>query len=220
MAETGHFASLWNKLAQRLESRRRVPARRLASRRPAGRDRGEARRRPAARDQGGLHRPQRNVHRRHEPRRRRARGDRSRAPPGALHGGHDLVACVHRLPARRVESRRHRRRIAKGPDAAAGLVVQRDQREGACRVHDRETAALRTGIGARCSPSIRRAIFPYTPATNLLYGLAAALDMLFEEGLDNVFARHDRLAEADAPRGRTHGASRSCAQIPRCTARR
>jgi alanine-glyoxylate transaminase/serine-glyoxylate transaminase/serine-pyruvate transaminase len=38
--------------------------------------------------------------------------------------------------------------------------------------------------------------FPYTPATNLLYGLAAALDMLFEEGLDNVFARHDRLAAA------------------------
>jgi alanine-glyoxylate transaminase/serine-glyoxylate transaminase/serine-pyruvate transaminase len=38
--------------------------------------------------------------------------------------------------------------------------------------------------------------FPYTPATNLLYGLAAALDMLFAEGLDQVFARHDRLAEA------------------------
>jgi alanine-glyoxylate transaminase/serine-glyoxylate transaminase/serine-pyruvate transaminase len=41
-----------------------------------------------------------------------------------------------------------------------------------------------------------KGFFPYTPATNLLYGLAAALDMLFEEGLDNVFARHDRLAEA------------------------
>jgi alanine-glyoxylate transaminase/serine-glyoxylate transaminase/serine-pyruvate transaminase len=38
--------------------------------------------------------------------------------------------------------------------------------------------------------------FPYTPATNLLYGLHEALDMLFEEGLDNVFARHDRHAEA------------------------
>jgi alanine-glyoxylate transaminase/serine-glyoxylate transaminase/serine-pyruvate transaminase len=38
--------------------------------------------------------------------------------------------------------------------------------------------------------------FPYTPATNLLYGLAAALDMLFTEGLDQVFARHDRLAAA------------------------
>ena len=38
--------------------------------------------------------------------------------------------------------------------------------------------------------------FPYTPATNLLYGLAEAIDMLHEEGLDNVFARHDRHAEA------------------------
>jgi alanine-glyoxylate transaminase/serine-glyoxylate transaminase/serine-pyruvate transaminase len=38
--------------------------------------------------------------------------------------------------------------------------------------------------------------FPYTPATNLLYGLREALAMLREEGLDNVFARHNRLAEA------------------------
>jgi len=38
--------------------------------------------------------------------------------------------------------------------------------------------------------------FPYTPATNMLHGLAAAIDMLHEEGLDNVFARHARLAEA------------------------
>ena len=38
--------------------------------------------------------------------------------------------------------------------------------------------------------------FPYTPATGLLYGLDAAIDMLNEEGLDNVFARHERLAEA------------------------
>jgi alanine-glyoxylate transaminase/serine-glyoxylate transaminase/serine-pyruvate transaminase len=38
--------------------------------------------------------------------------------------------------------------------------------------------------------------FPYTPATNLLYGLHEALAMLFEEGLDNVFARHHRHGEA------------------------
>ena len=38
--------------------------------------------------------------------------------------------------------------------------------------------------------------FPYTPATNTLQGLAVAIDMLHEEGLENVFARHDRLAEA------------------------
>jgi alanine-glyoxylate transaminase/serine-glyoxylate transaminase/serine-pyruvate transaminase len=38
--------------------------------------------------------------------------------------------------------------------------------------------------------------FPYTPATNLLYGLHEALDMLLAEGLESVFARHERLAEA------------------------
>ena len=38
--------------------------------------------------------------------------------------------------------------------------------------------------------------WPSTPATNILYGLAEALDMLYEEGLDNVFARHKRHAEA------------------------
>ena len=38
--------------------------------------------------------------------------------------------------------------------------------------------------------------FPYTPATNMLFGLVEGIEMLHEEGLDNVFARHDRLAEA------------------------
>jgi alanine-glyoxylate transaminase/serine-glyoxylate transaminase/serine-pyruvate transaminase len=38
--------------------------------------------------------------------------------------------------------------------------------------------------------------FPYTPATQMLHGLAASIDMLHEEGLDNVFARHDKMAEA------------------------
>jgi alanine-glyoxylate transaminase / serine-glyoxylate transaminase / serine-pyruvate transaminase len=38
--------------------------------------------------------------------------------------------------------------------------------------------------------------FPYTPATQMLHGLAEGIAMLHEEGLDNVFARHNRLAEA------------------------
>ncbi len=41
-----------------------------------------------------------------------------------------------------------------------------------------------------------KGFFPYTPSTNLLYGLKEALAMLHEEGLDNVFARHQRLAAA------------------------
>jgi alanine-glyoxylate transaminase/serine-glyoxylate transaminase/serine-pyruvate transaminase len=42
----------------------------------------------------------------------------------------------------------------------------------------------------------RAGFFPYTPATNLLWGLKEAIAMLHEEGLDNVFHRHDRHAEA------------------------
>ena len=38
--------------------------------------------------------------------------------------------------------------------------------------------------------------FPYTPATNLLYGLRESIQMLLEEGLERVFVRHRRLAEA------------------------
>ena len=38
--------------------------------------------------------------------------------------------------------------------------------------------------------------FPYTPPTNLLYGLKEALKMMEEEGMENVYARHSRLAEA------------------------
>jgi alanine-glyoxylate transaminase/serine-glyoxylate transaminase/serine-pyruvate transaminase len=41
----------------------------------------------------------------------------------------------------------------------------------------------------------RSGFFPYTPPTSLMRGLRAALDLLLEEGLDNVFARHWRMAE-------------------------
>jgi len=47
--------------------------------------------------------------------------------------------------------------------------------------------------------------FPYTPATNLLYGLREALAMLREEGLPNVFARHARHAEATRAAARAWG---------------
>jgi alanine-glyoxylate transaminase / serine-glyoxylate transaminase / serine-pyruvate transaminase len=42
----------------------------------------------------------------------------------------------------------------------------------------------------------KQGFFPYTPATQMLYGLDVSIQMLHEEGLDNVFARHERLAEA------------------------
>ena len=56
----------------------------------------------------------------------------------------------------------------------------------------------------------KNGFFPYTPATNMLYGLAEAIDMLHEEGLDNVFARHDRFAEATRRAVRAWGLEIMC----------
>jgi alanine-glyoxylate transaminase / serine-glyoxylate transaminase / serine-pyruvate transaminase len=52
--------------------------------------------------------------------------------------------------------------------------------------------------------------FPYTPSTNLLYGLREAVAMLEEEGLDNVFKRHDRHAEATRRAVQTWGLEILC----------
>ncbi|MDX2205685.1 MAG: aminotransferase class V-fold PLP-dependent enzyme [Hyphomicrobiaceae bacterium] len=65
--------------------------------------------------------------------------------------------------------------------------------------------AIAASKAARCTKAFfgwdemlqanKEGFFPSTPATNLLYGLAEAIDMLHEEGLDRVFARHVRHAE-------------------------
>lgn len=55
-----------------------------------------------------------------------------------------------------------------------------------------------------------RGFFPYTPPTNLLYGLDVALDMLLEEGLEAIFARHHRLAEATREAVRAWGLDFCC----------
>ena len=52
--------------------------------------------------------------------------------------------------------------------------------------------------------------FPYTPATGLLYGLAKSIDMINEEGLENVFARHERLAEATRRAVKAWGLDTQC----------
>jgi len=55
-----------------------------------------------------------------------------------------------------------------------------------------------------------KGFFPYTPATNLLYGLREALRMLEEEGLSNVFARHARHGEATRAAARAWGLEILC----------
>jgi alanine-glyoxylate transaminase/serine-glyoxylate transaminase/serine-pyruvate transaminase len=56
-----------------------------------------------------------------------------------------------------------------------------------------------------------KGFFPYTPATNLLMGLREAIAMLHEEGLDNVFRRHARHGEATRQAARAWGLEIQCA---------
>lgn len=73
---------------------------------------------------------------------------------------------------------------------------------GFLSVSKKALAASRSATHRRCFFSFEDMIrandagyFPYTPATQLLRGLRASLDLIAEEGLDNIFARHHRLAE-------------------------
>jgi alanine-glyoxylate transaminase/serine-glyoxylate transaminase/serine-pyruvate transaminase len=65
--------------------------------------------------------------------------------------------------------------------------------------------------------SNKTGFFPYTPAVNLMFALNAALDMLLEEGLPTVFARHERYAEATRLAARAWGLELQC-QDPRAYA--
>ncbi|RWL89741.1 MAG: aminotransferase class V-fold PLP-dependent enzyme [Mesorhizobium sp.] len=73
---------------------------------------------------------------------------------------------------------------------------------GFLSVSQKALAASRVATQRRCYFSFEDMIrtndagyFPYTPATQLLRGLRASLDLIAEEGLENIFARHHRLAE-------------------------
>ncbi|CAN7591825.1 aminotransferase class V-fold PLP-dependent enzyme [Mesorhizobium caraganae] len=73
---------------------------------------------------------------------------------------------------------------------------------GFLSVSKKALVASRSATHRRCFFSFEDMIrandagyFPYTPATQLLRGLRASLDLITEEGLDNIFARHYRLAE-------------------------
>jgi alanine-glyoxylate transaminase/serine-glyoxylate transaminase/serine-pyruvate transaminase len=60
-------------------------------------------------------------------------------------------------------------------------------------------------------PMNQTGYWPYTPSTNLLYGLSEAIEMILDEGLDQVFARHQRLAAACRSAVRGWGLEIQCA---------
>lgn len=59
--------------------------------------------------------------------------------------------------------------------------------------------------------------FPYTPATNLLFGLRESIHMLLDEGLGHVFARHGRFAEATRRATRAWGLDVLCEDPEECS---
>ena len=158
MYETGHFATLWHEdggaarardRVPRVAGQRRAPAARaeLAARRAGRPDRGSPAPRHRAAHQGGVRRAQRNVDRRHVRHRVGAPRHRRREAPRAADGRHDLGPGERRLPARRMGCRRDDRRLAEGPDAAAGHRLQRALAARARGGEDGAAAALVLGVG-------------------------------------------------------------------------
>ena len=212
MFETGHFATLWRRMAERLGLEVEFIARRLAPRRRPGCDRGAAGGRPRARDQGGMRGAQRNLHRLRHARRRGAPRDRPRRPSGAADGGHHLVARLHRLPHGRVGRRRHGRRLAEGPDAAAGPVLQRGEREGAGRHPSGAPAALLLELGRDAGIERRPASSPIRRLPTCCYGLREALPCCRRKAWRTSSRGTTRHAEATRRAVRAWGLEVLCAE--------
>jgi alanine-glyoxylate transaminase/serine-glyoxylate transaminase/serine-pyruvate transaminase len=90
-------------------------------------------------------------------------------------------------------------------------------------ISDKALAASRAGGSRRSywdweplATSNRTGFFPYTPAMTLLYALNEAMDMLAEEGLPAVFARHNRYAEATRLAVAAWGLEMQCADPAAC----
>jgi alanine-glyoxylate transaminase/serine-glyoxylate transaminase/serine-pyruvate transaminase len=87
--------------------------------------------------------------------------------------------------------------------------------------------AIRASQSAKCARAYwdwgpvlernRRGEFPYTPATSLLFGLKEAIAILTEEGLERVFRRHARLAEACRRAVRAMGLDLLCRDPAECS---
>ena len=88
----------------------------------------------------------------------------------------------------------------KGLMLPPGLSLQRGQRQGARQPRSRRSCRAPTGTGRTMIAANQNGFFPYTPATNLLYGLREAIDMLLEEGLRQRLRPPRPPRRGDAPR--------------------
>ncbi len=148
MVETGHFATLWNRMATKLGLVTEfVPTDWRRGADPAAIEAKLTRGPRATRSRRCA-----SCTTRPRPGRRAASGSIRKAIDAARHPALLLVdtisfARLDRLPPRRMGRGRHRGRLAEGADAAARPFVQRGEREGAQGFSGREAAAVLLGLG-------------------------------------------------------------------------
>ena len=195
MVETGQFATLWKVMAQKLGLRAGVHSRRLAHRRRRGKDRGLSAQGQGARDQGGLRAAQRDgdwLSVAHRPIRKAIDA-----------AGHPALLMVDTISSLASTDYRH---DEWGVDVTVGGAQKGLMLPPGMSFNAISDKALAAAKSSKLPKSFwawdemltmnKIGFFPYTPATQMLQGLAVSIEMLHEEGLDNVFARHARLAEA------------------------
>ena len=147
-------------------------------------------------------------------------GDGPRAAPGPADGGCDLLAGLRRL---RHDGWRVDVTIAgsqKGLMVPPGLSFNAISEKALAAMARRRSWSAAIGTGSRWSTANRTGFFPYTPAVNLMFALNEALAMLLEEGLPDVFARHDRYRRGDPPRRAGLGAGAAMRRSARLCAGR
>src|SRR6202171_4564587 len=209
MAETGHFASLWHKMAKKLN----LDVEFIPGDWRHGVDPASLEERLAA-DKGHTLKAVCVVHN------ETSTGVTSRIPPvrkAIDNAAHPALLMVDTISSLGSIDYRH---DEWGVDVTVGgsqkgLMLPPGLSFNA--ISDKAIAASKTAKLPRSFwdwsemlPANANGFFPYTPATNLLYGLREAIHMLEEEGLANVFARHDRHAEATRRAVRAWGLEDLC----------
>ena len=217
MYETGHFATLWQKMAEQLALEARVHRRRLAPRRRPAKHRSA----PARRHGHQI----KAVCVVHNETSTGVTSDIAAVRRAIDRAGHPALLLVDTISSLGSIDYRH---DEWGVDVTVagsqkGLMLPPGLSFNA--VSQKALAASRTAKLPRAFwdwdeiiEANKNGFLPYTPATNLLYGLRRRCDMLLEEGLHNVFARHQRHAEATR-RACAPGAWRSCARTRPSTRR-
>ena len=212
MVETGHFATLWQKMAKKLGLDVDFIPGDWRHGADAAADRGAARRRQGPRHQGGVRRAQRDVHRRRDA----ASPPCARRSTSAKHPALLLVDTISSLAS--IDYRHDEWGVdvtvggsQKGLMLPPGLSFNAISEKALAALEVREAPALVLGLERDDRGQRQRLLSLHARRRTCSTACARRSHMLEEEGLANVFARHDRHAEATRRAVRAWGLEILCA---------